>query len=299
MSHTHKLSVASVLFGLSIAWSAVAQTARPESPLLQSVHVAGDTHDGFRKNCLIVYPDGEYHRERRRQVSRDGRAQFDWQVPEVFEAKLTQADLNALQRILEMPEFSSINGVVGYSGSLRSKVVFGRLGSQGAIIPHDNIDFVTVAVTRPSAPQVFELADLDVARRREPLRAFLNWINDLERSQAQGLEVSQANNCSSLIARGNTSVDGAPMARGVNRPKAIYAPGPQAPHDTPKPKPVWVELLINPDGSIAEASVQGRPNPDVAQGVLDAVRKWKFEPARLLGVPIATTLSLRVEFQGK
>jgi len=90
------------------------------------------------------------------------------------------------------------------------------------------------------------------------------------------------------------------VTTGVTAPKAIYAPGPEPQHGiNHKPQPVVVELLINPDGSVAEASLQGRPSPDVAQRVLDAVRKWKFQPARLLGVPIAQMLHLKIEFRGK
>lgn len=131
MLHVHKLSLAFVIFG----WTALAQTAsqKPESWLaLQSVHVVGDASGGFRKSCVIVYSNGEYHRERRWQDITNGRAQFEWESPEVFEAKLTPTDLTALQAILEAPEFSSINGVVGDSRSLLSKLVF---GPQGAVIP--------------------------------------------------------------------------------------------------------------------------------------------------------------------
>jgi hypothetical protein len=182
MPHTHKPTVASLLFGLFATWSAVAQTA----PLFQSVQITGESLRGFKKNCLIVYPDGEYHRERARQVSKVGTPELEWESPEVFEAKLAQADLDALQTILETPELSSINGVVGHSSNLLSRLV---IGPHGAISPHDNIDIVTVAIARSaSPPQVFELADLDVARRREPLKAFLNWINGLERSPHRVLE---------------------------------------------------------------------------------------------------------------
>jgi TonB family protein len=89
------------------------------------------------------------------------------------------------------------------------------------------------------------------------------------------------------------------MATGVNMPKAINTPGPQVTHNRPKPKAVWVEVVINPDGSVTEASVQGHPSPDIAQSALDAVKKWKFEPARLLGVPVAMTLNFKLEFRDK
>lgn len=279
--------------------SAMAQTASPKSQLwlLQSVHIVGDIQVGFRKTCLIVSPNGEYHREERQQVSAGGRAQFEWEPPEVFEAKLTQADVDALRAILETPEFSSMNGVVGDSGSLRHKLVF---DPQGAVRPHEDIEIVTIAVARSNAPQLFELADIRAARQQEPVREFLEWVKGTERRQTQRSLASQATNCSSQIATGSSSVGGAPMATGMSFPKAIYAPEPQLPHDTPKPEPVGVELLINLDGSVAKASLEGRPSPDVAQSVLDTVKKWKFQPARLLGVPIADTMHLRVvEFQDR
>lgn len=297
MLHTGKLSVAFILFALSIAWTAVAQTASPKPGawVVQSVHVVGDIRDGFRKACLVVYPNGEYHRERRRQVYSDGRAQFEWEAPEVSEAKLTVDDLNALKAIIETPKFSSVNGVVGDSGSLMGKLLF---GPQGAVKPYENIEIVTVAVARSNAPQVFELADIGIARKLESVKAFLDWVKGTERNQGQRLAASQASNCSSRIAA-NSSVGGAPMATGLTHPKPIYAPEPQLPHDKSNQQPVAVELLINPDGSVGEVSLQSRPSPDVAKNVLEAVRKWRFQPAMLLGVPIGSKIQAKVEFRNK
>jgi len=298
MPRTNKLPMVLVLLGFSFAPLATAQTAppKPEPWLLQNIHIVGDIRDGFRKNCVIVYPNGDYRREERRQVTRDSRAQFDWEAPEVFAVKLTEADLSALRAILENPEFSSIDGAVGDSGSLLHKLVF---GPEGAVRPHADIEIFTVAVSRTSALQVFELADISVARRRESVRAFLEWMKVTEKSQAQRLAASQATNCSPLTGTGNASVDGAPMAMGLAFPKAISMPAPQLPRGTREPQPLVVELLINPDGRLAKTSIQGRPNPSVAQSALDAVRKWKFQPARLLGVPIAMTMHLTVEFRDK
>ena len=294
MPHTTRLSVASALFGLSMAVTLVAQTAlpKPELWLLQSVRLAGDQVEGFTKTCVIVYSNGEYHRERRQQVSSDGHAQFDWEEPEVSQAKLSQGDLTGLLAILDNPEFSTINGAIGDSRSLSSKLAFNM---QGAVVPHESVEIVTVAVARPRVPQVFEVADIDVAKRQEPLRALLNWLKDKERGPARHLAASQTNNCSSNDA----SIGTTRMATGATPPKPIYVPNPQAPHNSPKPQPVIVKLLINPDGSVAEASLQDHPNPDIEQSVLDAVGKWQFEPARLLGVPIAKTIQLRIEFEKK
>lgn len=277
--------------------SAKAQAPSPESPLwlLQSERVVGDSQEGFRKTCVIVSPNGDYHREERKQVPTSFRAELEWAPPEVFKAKLTQADLDALRAILATPELYSLNGIVGDSGSLRNKLVFDR---EGAVTPHEDIEIVTIAVARSNQPQLFELADIRVARQQEPVSELLDWVKGTKHRQQERLLASQANNCSSQIATGSPSVGGAPMATGMSLAKTIFAPKPQLPHDTPKPQPVAVEVLINPDGSVAKASLESRPSPDIAQSVLDAVQKWKFQPARLLGVPIADTMHLTVvEFQ--
>jgi hypothetical protein len=273
--------------------SATAQTASPGSQLwlLQSVHVIGDLQEGFRKTCVSVSPNGDYHREERKQVPTGGRRELEWAPPMVFEAKLAQAHLDALRAILATPELYSMNGVVGDSGSLRDKLVFDL---EGAVRPHKDIEIVTIAVARSKEQQLFELADIHVGRQQEPVSELLDWVKGTERLQQKRLLASQATNCSSQIATANSSVGGAPMATGMSFPKAIFAPEPQLPHGTPKPQPVAVEVLINPDGSVAKASLESRPSPDVAQSVLDSVQKWKFQPARLLGVPIADRVHLRV-----
>jgi TonB family protein len=295
MSHWDRFCAVSFAFVLSAAWTAAAQTgsSKPESWLLQSLYLTGTTVDGFKKSCLIVFENGDYRREQRRQFSESGRAQYEWQAPEVFEGKLTEADLNVLQAILEDPKFRAIEGAVGGGRDLWSQVAFNR---QGAVIPHDNIEIMTVAVARSNAPQVFEVADFDVARRQEPLGTFVKWIKAAERSQAQRLTSSQANNCSTLAGM-NGSVGKTQTVVGITQPKAIYAPPPEAPRNIPKPEPVTVELLINPDGTVARTSLQGHPNSQAAQSVLDVVGKWKFEPARLLGVPIAKSIVLTIEFK--
>jgi len=277
--------------------SAMAQTASPLW-MLQSVHVVGDSLDSFKRTCVIVSASGDYHREERKQVPAGVRAGFEWVPPKVFETKLPPAHLDALRAILATPELDSMNGVVGFKGSLGPKLVF---DPQGPVRPNEDIEFVTIAVARGSnEPQLFELADIPVARQQEPVSELLDWVKGAEHLQQERLLASQANDCSAPIATGSSSVGGAPMATGVSLPKAIFAPEPQLPPNIPKPQPVGIQLLINPDGSVAKVSLEGRPSPEIAQIVLNTVSKWKYQPARLLGVPIADTVHLRVfEFRDK
>jgi hypothetical protein len=70
--------------------SATVQTASPVSRLwlLQSEHVVGDIQEGFRKTCVIVSPNGDYHREERKQVPAGGRTEFEWAPPQSLQGEI-------------------------------------------------------------------------------------------------------------------------------------------------------------------------------------------------------------------
>lgn len=67
----------------------------------------------------------------------------------------------------------------------------------------------------------------------------------------------------------------------------------------PKPQgPMVVEIVVSPDGRVSEAAVVRStypPWPEAEAIVVEAVRKWRYEPAKLDGKPVAvcTTLVLR------
>ncbi len=290
-----RLCAFAVFFGSAVAGSLGAQSvsATPGPWLLQSLHLSGNPADGFEKTCLLVYQNGAFHREDRRQYSSGGRAEVEWKAPEVFEGKLTEDGLQALETILQDPGFVDVHGSVGSGRDLWSRVVVNR---QGEVIPHDVIEMMTVAVARSGAPQVFELSDFDVARKQTTLAAFLKWIKIAEHDKTQTSTAAQSDNCSPRIPMDHGTRK-EPLIVGMTFPKAIYAPIPHVPPNRPKPKPVAVELLINPDGSVAQITLQGHPDEQIAQSIRETVSKWKFEPARLLGVPIAKTFLLTIDFK--
>jgi TonB family protein len=55
--------------------------------------------------------------------------------------------------------------------------------------------------------------------------------------------------------------------------------------------------MINSDGSVGSVSVGRSLNPALDQCALNAVRKWKFVPARLNGIAIATPIDIGVDFE--
>lgn len=295
-SSLYALCAFSLLFSLVTAGSAGAQPDAPRagSWLFQSLYLSGDPDAGFNKTCLIVYQNGDYHREQRHQYSANGHAEFDWHAPEVFEGKLTNDSLHTLATVLNDPNVIATNGAVGGAVDLWSHVVVNR---QGEVMPHDNIEMMTVAISRRGAPQVFELTDFDTARKQSGLRAFLDWVKVVEHDHTQASATSQANNCSPGISQTPGPRREPAGLAGMTFPKAIYTPSAPVPANSPRPKSVAVELLINPDGSVAQVTPQGHPDAQITQTIRDTLSKWKFEPARLLGIPIAKTITLTFNFK--
>jgi TonB family protein len=62
-----------------------------------------------------------------------------------------------------------------------------------------------------------------------------------------------------------------------------------------------VRVVINTDadGSLADWLVIGYTNPEFADAAIRAVKQWKFEPGRLEGTPVGTTVELDFHFEAK
>jgi protein TonB len=59
---------------------------------------------------------------------------------------------------------------------------------------------------------------------------------------------------------------------------------------------VVLRLLIDSDGSIAKVDVVSDPGRQLGASALKAIREYKFGPARINGVPVATTVPFTLHF---
>ena len=97
-------------------------------------------------------------------------------------------------------------------------------------------------------------------------------------------------------------------------PLAVLAEGPAfdvrpVPTKTPPPEypyalkregvsgVVAVKVLIDVNGSVAECAVSKSTNPGFEAAALDAVKKWKFKPAKKDGAPVEARLIIPIQFQ--
>jgi len=102
--------------------------------------------------------------------------------------------------------------------------------------------------------------------------------------------------------------DHAPICRGresdapscITAPHATYAPDPEYPNRERKARhmgTVILGLIVGPDGLPRDIAVSRTLSPDFDKAAMEAVRKWKFEPATRDGKPVATAIKVEVSFR--
>ena len=262
-------------------------------PLIQIQHLSGDQYVGFTQSCLLVYSDGRYHKEVRQQVSIGNYAKPNWQSPEVFESSITAGDLQQLREIVGSENFRTIVGPRGDAGVLRSNLVFWPDG----VTPHSDIDIFEASVAHPNSPQVFEVLG-PIGRGPEiSLRPFRRWIARVEKRKEGRVDDSMADSCSGQGASPNGAPSWNPVTSLIPRP--FYAPSPEYPAEERSAGHsgrVTIHALINADGSVGPVSVRHSLDPALDECALDAVKHWKFVPARLNGITVATAIDVVVNF---
>lgn len=62
------------------------------------------------------------------------------------------------------------------------------------------------------------------------------------------------------------------------------------------PGVVTISCLIDEQGNVQDAKVQKSSDGIFEQPALDALKKWKFKPAKLEGNPVAAKVSIPIKF---
>jgi TonB family protein len=83
-------------------------------------------------------------------------------------------------------------------------------------------------------------------------------------------------------------------------PHPVFQPEPDYPATAPRSrdeKTVGLTLVVGVDGRPRAIKVGSSPGRDFAKSAVEAVRKWKFEPALKDGQPIEMPISVEVRFR--
>lgn len=86
---------------------------------------------------------------------------------------------------------------------------------------------------------------------------------------------------------------------GVSAPKEIYAPEPEYSEEARKVKQMGVvvlRLVVGADGLPRDIQVVRALGLGLDEKAIEAVRKWRFEPARKDGKPVAVAVNIEVNF---
>lgn len=87
---------------------------------------------------------------------------------------------------------------------------------------------------------------------------------------------------------------------GVSAPRAIYSPDPDYSEEARRAKyqgTVVLWIVIGPDGRPRDAKVARSLGMGLDEKALDAVRRWKFEPAMKDGRPVAVQVNVEMNFR--
>jgi TonB family protein len=86
---------------------------------------------------------------------------------------------------------------------------------------------------------------------------------------------------------------------GVSVPRVIFDPEPEYTEEARKVKQqgnVLLSCVVGTDGFVHNAHVQRSLGLGLDQKALEAVRRWKFEPSKLNGKPVAVQIQVEVNF---
>lgn len=87
---------------------------------------------------------------------------------------------------------------------------------------------------------------------------------------------------------------------GVSAPRAIYTPDPEFSEEARKAKyqgVVVLWMIVGADGRTRQILVQRTLGMGLDEKAIEAVRRWRFEPARKDGVPVAVQVNVEVNFR--
>src|SRR5438876_253088 len=87
---------------------------------------------------------------------------------------------------------------------------------------------------------------------------------------------------------------------GVSSPRILYKPDPEYTEEARKAKyqgvcVLW--LVVGPDGTPHDVRVSRALGMGLDQKAIEAVRQWKFEPARKDGKPVSVMVNVEVNFR--
>jgi TonB family protein len=90
------------------------------------------------------------------------------------------------------------------------------------------------------------------------------------------------------------------VGNGVSAPRALYDPEPQYTDEARKAKVqgvVMLSLIVDPNGHPRDVKVARSLGMGLDEKAIEAVRTWRFDPARKDGQPVTVLVNVEVSFR--
>ena len=87
--------------------------------------------------------------------------------------------------------------------------------------------------------------------------------------------------------------------KGLKPPKALRTEGPEFPpseRKSGKHGQVLLHIIVDDHGAVRFPTVDASPGPEFTSSALKSVNRWKFEPAKLKGRPVAALVAITMVF---
>ncbi|MGO9126502.1 MAG: hypothetical protein ACLP6G_16655 [Terriglobales bacterium] len=161
-----------------------AQTLVDKPYLVRAETTVFDSNSGMTHICILVTPDGHYRRERSFQALSVGTP-----YTRVWVDALPEASVKELEAILDEAKFQNIRTPQAHGG------IFRYMDTLGVTVPREhyvqNIIFMNSADRKPY--------DKD-------LKAFLNWMKDIEKRKMPEAKGEGLNNCAAPMVQFRTGL---------------------------------------------------------------------------------------------
>ncbi len=134
----------------------------------------------------------------------------------------------------------------------------------------------------------------------KPATAFLALPLLLATVIAQGQSPVSSSQAAPPAGSGGASTGLASPEPGVKPPRLIYSPDPAYPRKAHKPRhqdTVVLWLIVGGDGLPRDVNVARTLSPEFDEAAMDAVKKWKFDPATKDGKPVAVKINVEIVFK--
>jgi TonB family protein len=194
-------------------------------------------------------------------------------------------------RLVSKPSNSNAAGMKGGEATIEFAIqIDGSAGPTNVVATSGNgeLDHLAVEAIEKSAP--FPVLPKEMGGKDLRVRGRFSYNSDLSTtSQASGGPIP------SCVSNGTEAKAGSCVVP----PRVVYSPAPESTTGAGAAKysgTATLQLVVTTDGMAENIKILKSLGPELDKKAIDAVSRWRFEPATKGGKPVATEIVVEVKF---